>query len=216
MNSILTKSQKKVYGPKFYTEKGTEYRITATVRYDDQCGNGHNSFSITGEIDRRSRNGRWTDDACGCIHDQIAKRFPELAHFIKWHLCASDGPMHYLANTLYHALEYGPKMAWVYFDDPANGIVKQFMKYCSIEEAIEICTTPSKTFNYVSKAGYRYEVDEKTAKKAELDFARSSAIWPEATDEELRSPDLKEKLIARLPALMAAFKKDVEALGFTY
>lgn len=216
MNSILTKSQKKFFGPKYYTEDGTEYRITATVRYDDQCGNGHNTFAITGEIDRKSGNGRWIDDAGGCIHDHIAKHFPELAQFIKWHLVSSDGPMYYLENTLYNVLEHGPKNAWVYFDDPANGIIKKCMKYCSIEEAIEMCTTPSKTFNYVSKAGYRYEVDEKTAKKAELDHARSSAVWPEAADEELRSPDLKEKLIARLPAIMAAFKKDVEALGFTY
>jgi hypothetical protein len=31
-------------GPVFYTEGKTKYRITATVRHDDECGNGHNSF----------------------------------------------------------------------------------------------------------------------------------------------------------------------------
>jgi hypothetical protein len=39
----------------------------------------------------------------GCIHEDIAKHFPELMPYIKWHLTSTDGPMHYLANTLYHA-----------------------------------------------------------------------------------------------------------------
>ena len=45
-------NQKKRWGPKHYTEDGTRYKITATVRHDDDCHNGHNSFSITGEIYR--------------------------------------------------------------------------------------------------------------------------------------------------------------------
>jgi hypothetical protein len=39
----------------------------------------------------------------GCIHDELTKYFPELAHLIKWHLCSTDGPMHYVSNTMYHA-----------------------------------------------------------------------------------------------------------------
>ena len=102
MQSILTMNQK-ISRVKYYTEDGTEYRITVTVRHDDQCGNGHNTFSITGSIDQKKKNGHWCDYACGCIHDDIEKHFPELKPFIKWHLTSTDGPMHYLANTLYHA-----------------------------------------------------------------------------------------------------------------
>ncbi len=213
--SVLVKHQTKTYGPKLYTENGQQYRITATVRYDDQCGNGHNSFSITGEIHRKEGN-RWTDDMAGCIHDEVKLHFPDLAPFIKWHLTSSDGPMHYVANTVYHADEHGPDHAWVYFDDPQNGIVKQCMRYCTVAEANEMCSMPSRTFNYVSKAGYRFETDPKTAKIRNLKFARSASVWPEATDEELTAPGLEARLLARLPALMAGFKTDMEKLGFTY
>lgn len=46
-------------------------------------------------------------------------------------------------------------------------------------------------------------------KDRELDYARASAVWPDATDEELMAPDLKEKLEARLPALMQEFELDM-------
>ena len=50
-------------------------------------------------------------------------------------------------------------------------------------------------------------------KEPEIESARNSAIAPEATLEQLQS---KEWLLARLPALMAEFKKDMEELGFIY
>lgn len=88
----------------YYGEKCT---LTATVRFDDRCGNGHKTFSITGDIvanwipGTRYRNSddRWR--AGGCLHDEIAAAFPDLAPLIKWHLTSTDGPMHYVANTLY-------------------------------------------------------------------------------------------------------------------
>lgn len=78
--------------------KGAEIR--AEIRFDDSCGNGHNTFAITAEVRRpKARD----CDACGCLHDDIAAVFPELAPLIKWHLVSTDGPMHYPANALYHA-----------------------------------------------------------------------------------------------------------------
>ena len=88
---------------KLYTEDGQQYKITAEVRFDDECKNGHKTFAITGEILRRTRYGRWVFDSCGQIRDDIAKHFPDLVPYLKWHLCSTDGPMHYLANTIYHA-----------------------------------------------------------------------------------------------------------------
>lgn len=77
--------------------------MRAEIRFDDDCGNGHNSFAITGVI---ARGGRFNNDnsweAFGCLHEDIAATFPELAHLIPWHLTSSDGPMHYIANALYH------------------------------------------------------------------------------------------------------------------
>ena len=91
--SITTEKQFRTFGPRVYTERGITYSITATARYDDQCGNGYNTFSLTGTIDCKEGN-RWVDYGGGCIHEDIIKHFPELAELTKWHLCGSNGPMH--------------------------------------------------------------------------------------------------------------------------
>lgn len=49
-----------------------------------------------------------------------------------------------------------------------------------------------------------------------LDAARRSAVWPEATDEELTAPGLADRLQARLPGLLEAMRKDIEAVGFVW
>lgn len=206
--SILTKNQKKTFGPKIYTENGTQYRITAKVRYDDECNNGHNSFSITGEIYRKRKSGGWEEDSFGCLHDKIAKHFPELAHLIKWHLCASDGPMYYMENTLYHVKQHGPNMGHIRFKDEKAGLSCVSLEYCDPERAREILSYHPDM--------YTYELDQKTEKKDELQHARSCAIWPEATDEDLLSSDLRQKLVDRLPGLMAEFQKVIEEVGFIY
>lgn len=103
MTSVLTKDQKKTY-TKYFVEDGQEYEITVTARYDDKCNNGHNTFALTAEIwaTKNKRRTRRDCESCGCLHEDIAKHFPELAPFIKWHLVSSDIPMHYATNTLYH------------------------------------------------------------------------------------------------------------------
>lgn len=72
------------------------HTITASIRFDDECSNGHASCAITADI---KRNGRYV--AGGCCHDEIRLAFPELAPFISWHLSGTDGPMHYIANAKY-------------------------------------------------------------------------------------------------------------------
>lgn len=103
MESILTKNQKKVFTALGVTLDGQKVDVIATVRYDDECNNGHNSFSITGDVYKA---GKRSDSAYimgGCIHEVIAKKFPDLKPLIKWHLCNSDMPIYYYANTMYHA-----------------------------------------------------------------------------------------------------------------
>lgn len=98
--SVITYSQTRTYGPKPIAGWGKGALIRAKVRHDDNCRNGHNSFAVTGEV---YIPGKRDVEACGCMHDEIAQHFPELAHVIKWHLCSTDGPMHYVANSLYWA-----------------------------------------------------------------------------------------------------------------
>ncbi|WP_210235247.1 hypothetical protein, partial [Mesorhizobium sp. M2D.F.Ca.ET.206.01.1.1] len=55
-------------------------------------------------------------------------------------------------------------------------------------------------------------------KARDLDAARRAAIWPEASDAELSvEPEaLKAALAARLPALIAEFRRDMETAGFLW
>lgn len=82
---------------------GDAARMTVEMRFDDNCKNGHNTFAITGSVYDPTIRGRDKFVAGGCLHDDIEKLFPELASFIPWHLCSQDGPMHYVANTVYLA-----------------------------------------------------------------------------------------------------------------
>ncbi len=210
-STLLTKEQTKVFHKTFH-EDGEEYLITATVRYDDKCGNGHNSFALTGTIWRALNGLKIGRDCekCGCIHEDIAKHFPELAPLIKWHGMSSDEPMHYIANTVYRALAHGPKYAWVSYDggqDPMK-VLKVIKGHDYIKSEFARLVE--------GKPGYTVKWDESSAKVANLDHARSSAVWPDATDEDLTAPGLEMRLHARLPKLMEEFQTAVESLGLTY
>jgi len=224
--SVLTKKQVKRFGPKPISGYGEGGQITAEVRYDDECGNGHNTFSITADI-TSARSRRQRDiEAGGCLHEEIAKHFPELAPFIKWHLCSSDGPMHYVANASYHAsdrdhngLLKGEKRqiingrsklpAW---ELVAIGPDGEEMPTYKLPKSIDAPEAPTSVY----RLEWRPWCIVGEGKARELDHARSSAIWPEATDEELTAPGLKDRLEARLPKLMEEFRAAVESLGFTY
>lgn len=182
--TTLTQKQVRVL-TKTFSKNGKEYTIEAEVRHDDSCGNGHNTFAITGSIfrgiPRRDSYGilRTEPVSCGCIHEEIAEHFPELRHLIKWHLCSTDGPLHYIANTTFLA---GDRDPWGLREGEVN--------------------------SHSGRVG--------KGKQRELDAARRSAIWPEATDADLTAPDLVLLLEARLPALLDEFRRDVEAFGFTF
>ena len=150
----------KIGATRNYTKGENKYRITVELCFDDQCGNGHESFAITADI---RENGR--QYMGGCCHDEIAQHFPEFAPLIKWHLTSTDGPMHYVANTMYHAADLDAEHTWG------------------------------------------------KAKPANLEYARSTAVWPDATIEQLRD---KAALEARLPALLAEFKAAMLSAGFLW
>lgn len=71
------------------------------IRLNDECGNGHEDFAITGELGT-PRDYAKGNQSGGCIHDEILKHFPEFAPFVKLHLCDWEGsPMHGVANEFY-------------------------------------------------------------------------------------------------------------------
>lgn len=210
--SVLTRSQFVTLPARTVTHKGRRIKVRAFIRYDDQCGNGHNTFSITGEYIPASCTS-WVDASCGCVHEEIASAFPEIAPFIKWHLVSSDGPLHYVANTLYHATEHGPKAAWIEYCSPDAHADPLGLFDSKSHRFSKYVLSPEEARKAEGQPGYSVKWDEKSAKVANLDYARSCAVWPDATREQLLN---ESALLARLPALMAEFKRDVESLGFTY
>ena len=189
--SVLTKHQAKTFRAEYRGDRpGEKMLLIATVRHDDRCGNGHNTFSITGDIYSskcpNSRDGvafsavdgkrrGWISG--GCAHEEIARRIKVLRPFIKWHLCDADGgPMHYKANALYwagHCQKFGAALGVNY---PAN-----------------------------------WDHFASTAKLGAL-----PGDPPLETLQKLTAEELGAWLDARLPALMVEFRAAVEALGLVF
>ena len=194
---------------------GTPCEMTVRVRFDDECGNGHNTFAITADI-----RGRHIDMG-GCLHDEIREHFPELAHLIRWHLVSTDGPMHYIANTTYLASDrdhWGLKAGEVQKIKTRDGLYlwepKVLDEQCNSHSIvgmrdIKALERPANDgdITYIP----RCRVGE--GKTPDLEAARRAANWPDATLEQLQS---KEALTARLDGLLAEFREAVESAGFQW
>jgi len=196
--------------------------MIVTLRYDDQCGNGHNSFGLTVDIYAAGRRSDQARIADGCQHSLVAKYCPELAHLINWHLCSSDGPTHYLANTLYNASDRD-------CNGLAKGEAKQIVNGRTKQPVWECVAVDSAGKPHTVKGTSWKDADTQPesdgclswapvirigkGKEPSLGSARASAIWPDATLEQLQD---KAALEARLPGLMSEFKSAMESIGFIY
>lgn len=195
--------------------------ITVALRFDDNCRNGHHTFAITGT----AKAGR-DHEIGGCIHDEIAKYFPELAPLIKWHLFDQTGPMHYVANTVYLADDRD-------YDGLRKGEQRQLRNNRTGLPCWELAlvnadgTDRERAFEWIESetcpenpptALYRPRMIVGEGKDRQLDAARSAAVWPEATDAELsQDPEtLTAVLLARLPQLLVDFRAAMDACGFAW
>ena len=78
--------------------EGRRIKVTAGLHWLQ--GNQKPYFSVTANI---YRPGESDIDACGCMHDEILKTWPDLAPVVAMHLSGPDGvPMHFEENGLYH------------------------------------------------------------------------------------------------------------------
>ena len=182
---------------------GTDTSISVELRFDSRH-NGPETFSITAAMRRP-----------GCLHEAIAEVFPELEPLIKWHLTSTDGPMHYVANTCYHA-----------GDRDCNGLRRGERKPILGPDKVPTWVpkiTPEKYVKGTQQpvpvlVEYELWCREGEGKERDLAAARRCAVWPDATDEELcqERPQLEAALKARLPALLAEFKQAMLEIGFIY
>ena len=76
---------------KIYNENGQLFRIAVKISLDDVCKNSCCNWSITADIYRKGKNGRWYDFGGGCCHEEILKHFPEFQKFVDLHLCDCHG-----------------------------------------------------------------------------------------------------------------------------
>lgn len=261
------------FGPRPIDGYGKGAVITVHCRFDDNCKNGHDSFSITADVWVPGRRGI---EAGGCLHDGIAKVFPELAYLIPWHLVSTDGPMHYIANTVYlagdrdhnglrkgessknprteeHFVQFGRSPITHKVGRRLYDFIKSTLADNGefILDKVEHSTVGEYTYKYAPKYQFAgmdcewYECPFDTeqecrewvtaltecevvwtsrnrvigeGKARDLDAARRSANWPEATDEQLCSePEvLWQMLLERLPKLQSDFREAMESVGFTW
>lgn len=219
-------NEKTIWRSPYFSARGYGGYVRLRARWDDTCVNGTNSFFSKLEVadvnDKISDYLDISDAPAGLIPDSIQKYADRLEQF---NGCHPFGPWYYIENTVYLASDrdhngrrkgdkkqimHGGKVpAWELTLVDENGNTVDWP-----EKYVKADTQPLST-------GLRLEyrpwyMSGEGGKERELDAARRAAIWPDATDEELMAPDLKERLLARLPALISEFRSVVEELGFQW
>lgn len=110
-DTTIEKSNSLVYRTSKSINNGKE-TIYVTIRLDDQCKNGHQDFSITGDIYRGTSKNDSAFSMGGCIHDEIIKYFPEFKIFIDLHLSDFNGaPMYAGGNGYYNLINSSNEVA---------------------------------------------------------------------------------------------------------
>jgi hypothetical protein len=211
--------QRWVSEPRFVKGYERDAQLRVELRYDDEHGNGHNTFAITGDV-FVIHHGRRVDLACGCLHEDIARVFRGLAPLIPWHLCSDDGPLHYVANTVYLAGDrdhWGLRAGETYQLKTRDGVPMWTLETTAGEPLYKLersatgdvpPAAPVLRWAPALRAG--------EGKARDLDAARRVAIWPDAPDDvlTLERPALTAKLLERLPGLLATFRDLMTAAGF--
>lgn len=206
----------------FKTEKiHNDTLICVSIRLNDECKNGHQDFSITGDIweankpkiDKYYLGG-------GCCHDDILELFPEFKIFVDLHLCDYTGaPMYAIENGLYHMKDKQTAMKYLRISEKQYnklnittdklyfgyllhdlGIVKQWNE--EAKKAIKLLETlTNKTFVIDSK---RTQINyTKEDNKIVLERIKAGYYNPETIQQ--RETEKQEQETAKL---LEGFKQD--------
>lgn len=125
-----------------YEDMGVKQRLVAHYGLQ-KLGEQEPYFAITADLyDFSERRGRFILSSCGCLHELIVKRMPELIPLIRWHLTfVNRGPIYYLDNGMFwfeRSLLGNPTPAykgdWTAYGDKALELFKKTIVYGASEE----------------------------------------------------------------------------------
>jgi hypothetical protein len=205
-DSVRTLSNKKTVIKTFVAANGENSRLDITLRWDDDCKNGQNTFYCTGTLSVQSPLSQgFKAVASGCIHDEIAQYAPELAHVLPYHLVDANGPMHYLVNSLFLA---GDRDCWgnnkdVQVRHKTENTLKWRLPVSPFTSVYAAAKPEPRIRHFVPVLG--------RGKERELDTIRHVLVWPDATDEQLSQPEpeLRKLLAKTFPGLDQTTLTDV-------
>jgi len=82
---------------------GTDTKLIVTAKLADDCGNGHEDFSVTGDGYEKGARGSYREAFGGCCHDAIKKCTRLFDTLIDLHLCDFNGaPVYPHGNGYYY------------------------------------------------------------------------------------------------------------------
>lgn len=205
-------------------------KIEACVHWDDPLNNGYNSLRISAVIYRKARNGRWVEHVGNVSMPEIVRWLPQLQPLQKWWMGDAVAPQGYFdavycagdrllggkkpgdpeLTDYYVRFSHGGSILESALCTFVNGwpIIRKFPTKREANHAAKKCD--GIVIAHVAK---RYN-----GKVRDLEAARRLAHWPDAKDRTLTQypKRLRRRLEQRLPAVMAEFRKDIEALGLKW
>jgi hypothetical protein len=220
-------NRKLLYEGEDFVVRWSKYYIKTYARWDDELRNGSNTFHVHTDVYHAN-----SDDKSECVFlsdvpEQVARIPQHVRALQKWGGCLPMGPWFYIESTLYLAgnrdcngllegevrqLRNGktglPVWQLMALDDKGEDVPLHTLK--SINPEGDTC--PTTEYKLVWRPWNRIGV----GKERQLNAAREVAIWPDATDEQLMSDDLRQLLIDRHPALIQEFHGVIVGLGFTW
>lgn len=194
-------------------------RHTVTAELHSLAGQ-HPYFSITMDTYRQAGNGRWVEDTFGCQHDEVRRLFPALAPYLRWHLVSTDGPMHYVANAVYWA---GLNKEWCKGGkgDPPNreafdettlwGALPGDAARHPMDAACPACRSLKGPCSACIRENLPVMIDGRVGGDVAAAH-RAAAERAAAACCGMDRAELAAALAARLPALLALFRADMDCL----
>lgn len=154
-----------------FFEGGKYYLFTYFIKLNDECKNGHLTFSFTGEIKVKKNNGRYYTLISGAIGDIIAYLKPELSMFEKLHTCNHLGQPMFIDDIRFHINE-----------GETNEQIAEMYNISNLE-AIEILRNASD-----NKDLFHYLVF----------YLGVAGIWKKQADEAIREMEAKTGLTLKI------------------